>query len=471
MQDFRNSIEKCQALRRQGQLNKTCQSKNDLLTIYQDELKTPTSHHKFKRASTITEHSRLARHQNRKLSYQQSLPSIGEEVAGEPAEPRDERRKGRKRSDARPTFLNFAGPTTEEKRAKRAVVVMKEEDLLKKRPQVRSSVGEMSHRGSITSSDGTTGSQRASHSSSSVHPKRSALRKYMSSQHTIPLSPVTSPPVETSPRRTRKPKKMPKSAEKSSRNPPLSQLRDDSKFTSSEFQADVEDFDATSPLSIGEEDQETDMFEVIANTALNPKLMATNTVTVEAEVHLEARPKLENKEISISSVSSLILPPPPSSRPSSRSASPLSSPSVTVRPFPPLSPSPPPKPHSPHTSPLPHVTSTTTNTATQEGDYSYLKDTSSDLLIPRERTGSSSPPPSHDSPHGSSPCDTETDTDTLLPHPVSSATGGGSLPRARAISPNSPSSSRRKRSFGKQGSGSSKGALVFLNPPGGDSDC
>ena len=461
--DFRQCIEKCQALRQQGQLTQTSRSKTDLLTIYQDELKTPNSQHKFKRASTIIEHPRHPKQHKRKLSYQHSLPSIGEEGANESSR---DGGKGRKRSEARPTFLNFAGPGSDESRSKRAVVVMKED--LKKRPP-RASLGEVSTKGSLSSYDGTTPLKRASHSSSSIPTKRSAMRKYVASQDRTPLSPISSPPAETSPRRTRKPKKPQKLAEKPARNPPLSQLRDDSKFTSSEFQADVEDFDAISPSSVGEGEHQTDTSRVIVNTGAAANSTASNTITIEAEVHLEGeRPKLETSETSAASL--ILPPPPPSSRPTSRSASPISSPSLTVRPLQAPSPSPPLKRHSPHASPLPHVTSLRYGQSPQEDSYSH--DCSSDFLIPRERTNSSPPPPSHNSPHDSSPIDTETDTDTLLPPPASTSSSG-TLPLARALSPSSPTSSKRKLSFVKQGSGSSRGGFVFLNTPGvgEDSDC
>ena len=454
LQAFRNLIEKCQSLRIKQQTH-TARSKNNLLISYRDELKSPNSHSKFKRASTITEHSRPPRHQIRRLSYQHSLPSIGEEGGKDSVR---DARKGVKRSDVRPNFLKFSNPPSEEGRSKRAVVVMKGEDL-KKRP-ARFSAGEMSTtKGSVSSTEGLTASKRTSQTSSSSQLKRTAGRKSVPSQPTA-LSPLTSPPVQTSPRRVRKVKKTAKPAEKPTRNPPLSQLRDDSKFTSSEFQADVEDFDAVTPI----EEKRAEDCKVIANE------MATKshaTVTIAAEVHLESRErhKLDTKETSITSISSLILPPPPSPRPSSRSASPLSSPSLTVRPFPPFTPSPPPKIHSPHTSPLPTITPATPAT----GGDSYTNDCSSDLLIPRERSDSSPPPPSRGSPHDSSPCETETDTDTLLPQPTSS----GSLPRGKALSPNSPTSSRRKLSSPSQGSGKSKGGSVFLNTAGlnEDSDC
>ena len=454
LQAFRNCIDKCQSLRRQGQ-SQTARSKNDLLTSYKDELKSPSSHSKFKRASTILEHSRPPRHPKRRLSYQHSLPSIGEEGGTGNA------RKGKKRSDARPNFLKFSNPSPEESRSKRTVVVMKGEDL-KKRP-ARASAGETSAKGSVSSTDGVTASKRTSQTSTSFQPKRTAGRKTVGSQQPA-LSPLTSPPVEASPRRVRKARKPP--AEKQSRNPPLSQLRDDSKFTSSEFQADVEDFDAVSPM----EERKTEGCIVTANEmALTPKSHAT--VTIEAEVHLESgeRHKLDTKEASITSVSSLILPPPPSPRPSSRSASPISSPSLTIRHFPPLTLSPPHKSHSPRTSPLPN---NTTTTAAIPASDSYAHDGSNDLLIPRERADSNPPPPSRDSLHDSSPCETETDTDTLLPRSTSS-NSGGSLPRGKALSPNSPTSSRRKLSSVRPGSGKAKSGSVLLNAHGlaEDSDC
>ena len=464
LQAFRNCIEKCQSLRQMGQSH-TARSKNDLLTTYRDELKSPSSQQKFKRASTIVERSRPPRHPKRKLSYQHSLPSIGEEGAKDAT---GDAGKGRKRSDARPTFLKFTNPQPEESRGKREVIVMKGEDL-KKRP-VRALASDISTKGSVSSSDGVTALKHTSQSSSSFLPKKTAVRKYVASQNPSPLSPLNSPPVETSPRRVRKAKKVTKPAEKPSRNPPLAQLRDDSKFTSSEFQADVEDFDAITPT----EPENKDIDDCIVNTnemALTRKSHATmNTVTVEAEVHMEAgqRHKLDTKEASISSVASLILPPPPSPRPSSRSASPISSPILVVRPFPPLTHSPS-QTQSTHTSPLPTHTSTTA--ATLEDD-SHTHDTSSDLLIPRKRTNSSPPPPSFDSPHESSPCETETDTDTLLPRPTSS-NSSSSLPRGKALSPNSPTSSKKKLSFVKQGSGKSKSGTVYLSTPGlgEDSDC
>jgi hypothetical protein len=458
LQAFRNCIDKCQSLRRQGQSH-TARSKNDLLTSYKDELKSPSSHSKFKRASTIIEHSRPPRHPKRRLSYQHSLPSIGEEGGTGNA------RKGKKRSDARPNFLKFSNPPPEESRSKRAVVVMKGEDL-KKRP-ARASAGETSTKGSVSSTDGVTASKQTSQTSTSFQPKRTAGRKNVGSQQPTALSPLTSPPVEASPRRVRKARKPP--AEKQSRNPPLSQLRDDSKFTSSEFQADVEDFDAVSPM----EERKTEGCIVTANEmALTP--ISRATVTIEAEVHLESgeRHKLDTKEASITSVSSLILPPPPSPRPSSRSASPISSPSLIIRHFPPLTLSPPPKSHSPRTSPFPNNTTTTATIPPTEGGDSYAHNCSSDLLIPRERADSSPPPPSRDSLHDSSPCETETDTDTLLPRPTSS-NSGGSLPRGKALSPNSPTSSTRKLSSVRPGSGKAKGGSVLLNTPGlaEDSDC
>ena len=134
---------------------------------------------------------------------------------------------------------------------------------------------------------------------------------------------------------------------------------------------------------------------------------------------------------------SLIPPPPVAAHSPSRSPSPLhvTSPSVQTSSVP-----------SPSSSPTPHL-ATVSSTTLEETSYSQDLGRSSDLLIPRERTNSSPPAGDEDdSPlHDSSPCDTETDTDNLLPHQWSNASG--SLPRSKALSPNSPTTTIRRLSF------------------------
>lgn len=369
----------------------------------------------------------------------------------------------RKHVDARPTFLKFSGPSPDE-RGKKVAVVMKGVDFKKQRSS-RGSAGDIH---SISSMDNIS-SQKKSLQTSNLHSKRIVSKKYTASQ-VSPLSPLSSPTIEASPRRVRKTKKSVTAASKPAKNPPLSKLKNDSKFTSSEFQADVEDFDTISPNTPTAEGKS----HLVTANEPALKFATTNTVTVEAEVHLETmvKPKHITKESSVTSTSSLVLqPPPPSPRPSSRSASPLSSPCITVNPISFLTPSPPPNTHS--------LSSTSTQSRIAasdpivQGDGSYPNDCSSELLIPRNRSSSSPPPLSRNSPRESSPCDTETDTDTLLPLQPRT---GGSL--QRALSPSS--SFQKKLSFVKQNSDKSKagssgggGGTVFLNSPslGEDSEC
>lgn len=445
LQDFRNLIDKCQSLKRQGLLAHTTKCRNSLLMSYLDEMKTQTSNHRFKRASTTIDRNRhQPRHMRRRLSYRQSLPSIGEEEAKVSSEANGGEKKGKKHSESRPTFLRFSSPPPEETRGKRPAMVLKGEDL-KRRP-VRASADESLTKGSAySSSDGNTPIQKAS---SNLLQKKSALRKQ--SNPVLP-SPLVSPPTESSPRTKRRLRKPQKSqlADTSTRNPPLAKLRDDSKFTSSEFQADVEDFDAISPLSVeGVEDILAGSSIVTSNkAAIQSKLEmiepTQSAITIQAEVHFDAQERRESpgkgvKKASDTSPGSLIPPPPIAPRPPSRSPSPLpttSSLSVQSSSIP-----------SPSSSPTPRL-ATISPTTLEDASYSQGLDRSSDLLIPRDRT-SSSPPAGggEESPlHDSSPCDTETDTDTLLPYQWSNASG--SLPRSKVLSPNSPTASRRRLSF------------------------
>ena len=475
LQGFRNCIEKCQALRRQGQLPHTTKSKNSLLLCYQDEMRTPTSQHKFKRASTTVDRTRQRHPMRRKLSYQQSLPSIGEEgLRGKPKESADvaPQRDRKKQFDSRPTFLKFTSPPPDEARGKRTAVVMKGEDVKKKLVHVPT---EESLTKITSSSDVSTPRQPTSQSATNIRPKKSALRKHIANSTPANLSPLNSPPAETSPRLKRRLRKTPKSqlTDKPRHNPPLGQLKNDSKFTSSEFQADVEDFDALSPQStasitdIGERTRDADSCTTAVNEAaldLESELESTahlpHSITVHAEVHLDAHerpasiPLARESPVSALAQSPSLIPPPPTSRPSSRSGS--LSPSHFHSPSPLASPS------SPSLNPslCPPVS------ATQDSFYSQDLNHSSDLLIPRSRSSSSPPPlPRVDLPfRGSSPGDTETDTDTLLPHLSSSASGR----KASSLT-----TQKKKLSFERRQGNGSKSGTIFLNKPGlgQESDC
>lgn len=482
LQGFRSCVEKCQVLRKEGRLPHI-KSKTNLLLSYQDEIKSPTTQHKFKRASTTVDRRRQRHPLRRKLSHQQSLPSIGEEDAKEKSEPTDVEveRKRKMRFDSRPNFLKFSSPPPEEARGKGTAVVIKGENLKKKPTQVPSedSITKVS-----SYSDRNTSRQPASQS---VHQKKSPLRK-----HTNPatLSPLNSPPTETSPRSKRRHRKTPKSqlTDKSVRNPPLSQLKNDSKFTSSEFQADVEDFDVQTPQPTENitalEGRTRDIDGCVAavnEAALKSELDLTThplrSVTVEAEVHFN--PQVHERSGTIShekepSTSSLalspsLIPPPPTSRPSSRSGSHLSSHSGSPHPSlhspsprPTPTPSPPPT-HSPPSLP--------DSEPTRDSFHSQDLDLSKDFLIPRPRTYSSPPYSREDSPLHDS--DTETDTDSLLPRTQSSASGAHSR---KALSPSSPTSQKKRLSFERrQGSNSKSSGIgtIFLNMPGvgRESDC
>ena len=446
-------------------------SKNTLLMSYQDEMRTPDSQHRFKRASTTVDRSRQPRNARRRPSYQhhQSLPSIGEEEPKTKASGNEE--KERKHSETRPSSLKFS---PEESRGKKSVVLMKGEDLKKWPP-----TGEISAKGLgyISSSDGNTPVQKASQTIFVRLPKKSALKKHVTNPNPIALSPLASPPAEASPRLKRKVKKSPKhtlSDKSSSRNPPLAQLKDDSKFTSSEFQADVEDFDAVSPISVTSMSEKTttgdDVNCIVATNEVALKRESdshtASTITVQAEVHVSAQERREPtpKQPSTASISSLIPPPPVAPRPSYHS-------SPVIHSSPPLP--------SPPSSSSPRTQQNAISTDTQQ-DSDYCQDLghSNDPLLPRQRSSSSPSPPERDNTllHGSSPCDTETDTDTLLPPRQWSSTSG-SLPRnSKALSPNSPTTARRKKlSFERRraSSDAGKGGVIFLNMPsvGEDSDC
>ena len=487
LQAFRDCIEKCQALRKQGNIVHTTKSRTTLLLSYHDEMKTPASQQRrLKRASTTIERSRPAKKHvvKRKLSYQQSLPSIGEESMmnkkGVNREEEGEEEKPRKRSESRPTFLKFTSPSSRESGKKRPVVVMKGDDF-KKRP-LRSSTDELSTKGSayFSSSDSL---HKHSQSTSSVQGKKSMFRRHIANQNmATPLSPITSPPVETSPRRKgRRLKKTPKLTEET-RNPPMSQLRDDSKFTSSEFQADVEDFDVISPepiKSVGEKikDLESSYTVAVNESAVSDIKHGSSDNTIEAEIHDVIQGKSphllhDDKQTSITSTSSLILPPPTSPRPSSRSVSP----SLVPHQSPMLSPS----------SPLSHTIAPSTvspvsDTISEKHNSLYSEDLnhSSDLLLPRQRSNSSplpSPAENGDSSplHDTSPCDTETDTDTLLPRQISSTSN--SLPRSRVLSPTTTttsSASKNKLSFDRATANRGIGAF-YVNRPSlerNETDC
>ena len=480
LQSFRSCTEKCQVLRREGQLPHTIKSKTNLLLSYQDEMKSPTTQHKFKRASTTVDRRRQRHPLRRKLSHQQSLPSIGEENMKEKSEPADVEveRKGKMRFDSRPTFLKFSSPPPEEGRGKGTAVVMKGEHLKKKPTHVPSedSITKVS-----SLSDRTTSRQTASQP---VHQKKSPLKK-----HTNPatLSPLNSPPTETSPRSKRRHRKTPKSqlTDESVRNPPLSQLKNDSKFTSSEFQADVEDFDVQTPQPTeniaalegrtkGIDGCVAAVNEAALQSELDLMTHPLRSVTVEAEVHFNPQVHgtiSHEKEPSISSLalSPSLIPPPPSPRPSSRSGSRPSSrsgsphPSLhSPSPHPSPTPSPPPT-HSPPSLP--------DSAPTRDSFHSQDLDFSKDFLIPRPRTDSSPPHSREESPLHDS--DTETDTDSLLPRTQSSASGAHSR---KALSPGSPTSQKKRLSFERrQGSNSKSSGIgtIFLNMPGvgRESDC
>ena len=448
------------------QLPQTTKSKNNLLMTYQDEIRTPTTQYKFKRASTTVDRGGR-RHAKRRLSYQHSLPSIGEEEPKTKPESGSEnvKEKRRKQLDSRPTFLRFSSPPREEVAGKGTAVVMKQEDM-KMRP-MRTSADE---KGStyVSSSDTTTTTDKASLSISNLRPKKSPVRKYVTNP--TPDSPLNSPPAEVSPRMKRRPRKTPKTvlSNKSSHHPPLSELREDKKFTSSEFQADVEDFDAISPqenVTLDTEGCTMTANEAALQRELELPMLKPHSVTVQAEVHFDASKRHKSatpleKEPSVTSsiaVSPLIPPPPttsPRTSPRSRSSSPLPSQS-----------------HVGHHSPLPSPSSMPplppeAASATEQHDlYSQDCDCSSDLLIPRNRTSSSPPLERDDSPLAdSSPCDTETDTDTLLPRPSSSASGNYSRKAPSATSPTTQKTLSFER---RRGSNASKNSgAFFINLPG-----
>ena len=455
LQDLRICIDKCQTLAMK--LPQTTKSKNNLLTTYQEEMSTPTTQHKFKRASATVDRGGR-RHPKRKLSYQQSLPSIGEEepkTKSESAKGDVEEKGLKKQFDSRPTYLRFSSPPREDSAGKRTAVVMKREDM-KLRP-MHPSASERSTKDA--SSDTTTTTDKVSLSVSSARPKKSAIRKHVPNPTSD--SPLNSPPDKVSPRLKRKPRRAQKSplSGKSSYHPPLSELREDKKFTSSEFQADVEDFDAVSPQD--NRTLDTESFTMAVNEAalqreLEVPMHAPRSVTVQAEVHSATPLEKEPSVTSSVAMSPLVPPPPAVPRPSprSRSSSPLPSQSHVSYPSPLPSPS--------STSPLPPTTTITTE---QHDFYSQDVDHSIELLIPRSRTGSSPPLQRDDSPLAdSSPCDTETDTDTLLPRPSSSASGTSSWKAPSASSP----TSRKTLSFERrQGSNASKNSgAFFMNLPG-----
>lgn len=443
-------------------------------------MKSPTTQHKFKRASTTVDRRRQRHPLRRKLSHQQSLPSIGEEDTKGKSEPGDVEveRKGKMRFDSRPNFLKFSSPPPEEARGKRTAVVLKGENLKKKPSQHVPSEDSITKLSSL--SDRTTSRQPASQSVH--HQKKLPLRK-----HTNPaaLSPLNSPPAETSLRLKRRPRKTPKSqlTDKSVRNPPLSQLKNDSKFTSSEFQADVEDCDDQTPqptenvVALGGGTRDIDGCVTAVNEAalkgeLDSTMHPLQSVTVEAEVHFN--PQVHDRSGNIShekepSVSSLahspsLIPPPPTSRPSSRSGSRLSSHSGSPHPSyhsPSPHPTPPPSPPSTHSPPsFPDPAPTRDSYHSQDLD---------DFLIPRSRTYSS--PSREESPVHDS--DTETDTDILIPRTQSSVSGA---PSQKALSPSSPTSQKKRLSFERRQGSNSKSSstgTILLNMPGlgRESDC
>ena len=454
LQDLRICMDKCQTLAMQ--LPQTTKSKNQLLMVYQEEMSASPTQHKFKRASAVVDRGGR-RHPKRKLSYQHSLPSIGEEELKTKSESAsgDVEEKGKKQLDSRPTYLRFSSPPCEDSVSKRAAVVMKQGDM-KTRP-MHSSANERATKDA--SSLATTTTDKVSLSVSNPRPKKSAIRKHV--PNPTPDSPLNSPPGEISPRLKRKPRRAQKSplSSKSSHHPPLSELREDKKFTSSEFQADVEDFDAVSPQESRTLDTERCTMavnEAALQGELELPMHAPHSVTVQAEIHSTAPLEKEPSVTSSIAISPLIPPPPisPRSSPRSRSSSPLPSQSHVGHPSPLPSPS--------STPPLPP---TTTATPEPHDFYSHDLDPSSELLIPRSRTSSSPPLARDDSPLAdSSPCDTETDTDTLLPRPSNSASGTYSRKAPSASSP----TSRKTLSFERrQGSNASKNSgALFVNLPG-----
>ena len=498
LQGIRSCIEKCQKLRRQSQHLHTTKSKNSLLVSYQEEMRTQVQH-QFKRSSTTVDRKRPRHALKKRLSYQLSLPSIGEEdPKGKGKDSRDgASRKGSKAIDSRPTFLKFSSPPPQqETRAKKAAVVLKEEDVKKK---TRFSHDETASKTgmSYSSSDAATPKPPTAQPVQSSLQKKSAMRKYPTDQGK--LSPLSSPPA-VSPRVKRKPRKTVSNAPRSpltkpaKRHPPLGELRNDSKFTSSEFQADVEDFDAISPLSIHDDDDD-DGNNRVRDIELETSTTSTSragfesesttnravlererdestthgpyTVSLQAEVHFDSllpessAPTSPVHLLSPSAHSPSLIPPPLSSRPSSRSGSYSPVPSSTCSPLssPSLFRPPSPLPHLPPPAPT-----STTDTYSQDLDCSI------DMLLPRNRTGSSPPPSLRDnSSHGeTSPYDTETDTETLLPHPSSSRSSGS---RKDSSSP----TTRKKLSFDRR-QGSSKDSssgTYYINVPGlgRESDC
>ena len=243
--------------------------------------------HQFKRSSTTVDRKRPRHALKKRLSYQLSLPSIGEEdPKGKGKDSRDgASRKGSKAIDSRPTFLKFSSPPPQqETRAKKAAVVLKEEDVKKKtrfsHDETASKTGT-----SYSSSDAATPKPPTAQPVQSSLQKKSAMRKYPTDQGK--LSPLSSPPA-VSPRVKRKPRKTVSNAPRSpltkpaKRHPPLGELRNDSKFTSSEFQADVEDFDAISPLSIHDDDDD-DGNNRVRDIELETSTTATSRAGFESE--------------------------------------------------------------------------------------------------------------------------------------------------------------------------------------------
>ena len=517
---MRSCIDKCQSLRREGISPHTIKSKSSLLHSYLEEMKSPNLL-PFKRASTMVNRKRPKHHMAKRLSFQFSLPSIDEIELKEEEEERVGVKK--KTLESRPTFLNFSGGASpKEKETKKAAVILRGDEVRRKG---RFSLEEQPTKMASSSFSGPGSSPKLSSvktlSNFSGAGKKSALKKHSAPNTLSPFTDSDSPlatrqgkplGLGLSPRLKRKPRKMlehSKKAEKpqkSRRNPPLAQLKHDSKFTSSEVHADVEDFDvgsdtifspkggASSPTNLPKRIE----LSIANRSAIDLDLSSPtddiewNDLVVQAEVHHDASSPTGPR-----SPSPAVAAPSPQSKSWSPTRPPRDS-NSSLAPYPPRSRSPlfarpPPTSYSPslvspsrsprHSPPPITLPSSLSPPLAQ---HALHLDSSHDPLIPRDSLDSSPPQGGngigagkHRTGTGSAPWqdgsasdgETETDTDTLLPHDSSS-----SLPRRAALSPNSPmTAAKKKLSFdrrqgsrdgdsGHSGGGSSLPHRAALSP-------
>ena len=387
-----------------------------------------SSHKRFKRSSTVS----ILDRRPQRMRHQQSLPAIEEDqqLSEDNTGSSDQAKKA---LESRPTFLHLSTPSSEDHSTKKAAIVLK-----RKKAKFSEDLSALSP---------TDASPKMSKSLASVlHPRKRANRR-----QSTDLPPTSgAPAIER--RKHRKALHSPKSplAQQTRRPPPLKNLKGDSNFTSSEFQADVEDFDVSSPqpktssfdMQPGPKRKESGVSLMAVNQAAlaaeqesPPKTCIA--MAVQAEVHCDHSLPEETRSTPAqrpptTSESSPLLPPPPASYSTSHSSAhspltslalhskspslPHSSSSSTNSPSLPH----PPQPISFADSPsLSHPPLTATPTP-ESAAFSRDSDSLHDCLIPRGDIAVS--PPSKEE---SVPSDSDMDTDTLLPQSPSGSSRSG----------------------------------------------